>query len=284
MKLYSRPAVEVDWNGLQDDLRQIFSRKDKYGNSPGPIIHRLAWHSAATYDKKSNTGGTEGAGMRYLPESGHPANAGLHKARSYLAPLKVKHQGITYSDLWSFAGTFAVEVLGGPKISWRPGRQDHVEGEGVFEEGRIPDGAGDPNNKVDIPTYIRGVFARMGFNDQEMVALCGGHTLGGCAPKNSGFSGAWTDTAETFNNEYFQILLFKDYWTLTTNKAPGKEEYTDPRGKLMMLPTDMALVSDPELKKWVEIYAKDQQKFFDDFSLAWTKLQENGVKSFQDRT
>lgn len=27
---------------------------------------------------------------------------------------------------------------------------------------------------------------------------------------------------------------------------------------LMMLPTDMALVSDPEFKKWVEIYAADK--------------------------
>jgi len=44
-----------------------------------------------------------------------------------------------------------------------------------------------------------------------------------------------------------------------------------------MLPTDLALVEDPAFKKYVEIYAKDQKKFFEDFSSAFTKLLELGV-------
>jgi cytochrome c peroxidase len=45
----------------------------------------------------------------------------------------------------------------------------------------------------------------------------------------------------------------------------------------MMLPSDMALIADPALKKWVEVYAKDQDKFFVDFALAFSKLLHLGL-------
>jgi len=45
----------------------------------------------------------------------------------------------------------------------------------------------------------------------------------------------------------------------------------------MMLPTDMALKTDPEFLPWVELYARDQQKFFDDFKAAYEKLLSNGT-------
>jgi len=42
-------------------------------------------------------------------------------------------------------------------------------------------------------------------------------------------------------------------------------------------PSDLALVADPEFKKWVEVYAKDENKFFKDFASAFAKLLELGV-------
>jgi catalase (peroxidase I) len=44
----------------------------------------------------------------------------------------------------------------------------------------------------------------------------------------------------------------------------------------MMLPTDMALLEEP-FRQYVEIYAKDQQKFFDDFASAFLTLIELGM-------
>lgn len=32
--------------------------------SCGPVLVRLAWHASGTYDKETNTGGSNGAGMR----------------------------------------------------------------------------------------------------------------------------------------------------------------------------------------------------------------------------
>lgn len=45
----------------------------------------------------------------------------------------------------------------------------------------------------------------------------------------------------------------------------------------MMLPSDLALLADPEFKKWAELYAKDEGKFFKDFASAFSKLLELGV-------
>lgn len=48
--------------------------------------------------------------------------------------------------------------------------------------------------------------------------------------------------------------------------------------ELMMLPTDLALIEDAAFKPWVEAYADDKDLFFDDFSKAFAKLIELGVK------
>jgi cytochrome c peroxidase len=45
----------------------------------------------------------------------------------------------------------------------------------------------------------------------------------------------------------------------------------------MMLPSDIFLLSDPELKKWVQAYCKDEDLFFEHFSSAFSKLLELGV-------
>ena len=45
----------------------------------------------------------------------------------------------------------------------------------------------------------------------------------------------------------------------------------------MMLPTDIALVSDKQFKQWVDKYAADEPLFFKDFSAVVLKLFELGV-------
>lgn len=49
----------------------------------------------------------------------------------------------------------------------------------------------------------------------------------------------------------------------------------------MMLPGDMALAKDKNFRKYVEIYAKDEDKFFQDFSKACATLFELGVPKEQ---
>ena len=46
-----------------------------------------------------------------------------------------------------------------------------------------------------------------GFNDQEMVALIGAHTLGRCHTDRSGYVNPWTNAPTTFSNLYFQVRV-----------------------------------------------------------------------------
>ena len=58
----------------------------------------------------------------------------------------------------------------------------------------------------------------------------------------------------------------------------GPYQYVDaPTGKLMMFPSDLVLLQDKKFLKWVKVYGKDGNKFFDDFSKAFNKLEELGT-------
>lgn len=205
--------------------------------------------------------------MRFAPESDHGANAGLKVARDALEVVKEKFPWVTYSDIWTLAGVAAIQEMGGPSVPWRPGRADRTA-EHCTPDGRLPDGDKGPK-------HLRDIFYRMGFNDQEIVALSGAHALGRCHTDRSGFSGPWTFAPTSFTNEYFR-LLFDEKWRF--KKWDGPIQYEDLSTKeLMMLTTDMALVQDKSFRKFAEKYARDEQAFFGDFSKAFAKLLELGV-------
>ena len=58
-----------------------------------------------------------------------------------------------------------------------------------------------------------------------------------------------------------------------------KYQYKDDSGTLMMLPSDLVLIEDPEFKKYVELYAKEKKTFYKDFAAAFVKLEELGTKN-----
>lgn len=49
-------------------VRALLKQPEYDDGSAGPVLVRLAWHAAGTYDKETNTGGSNGAGMRYEQE------------------------------------------------------------------------------------------------------------------------------------------------------------------------------------------------------------------------
>lgn len=231
-------------------------------------------HSAGTYDAETDTGGSNGAGMRYEAEGGDPANAGLHHARLFLEPVKRQHAWITYADLWTLAGVTAIEAMGGPEIPWYPGRTDYVDDSKLPPRGRLPDAAQGAD-------HVRAIFYRMGFNDREIVALSGAHNLGRCHTANSGFEGKWVNNPTRFSNQYFRLLVSEE-WKEKTLPDSGIVQFAavDPitEEELMMLPTDMALVRDPEFLQWVKLYAEDKKVFFEDFKNVFFKLMELGIR------
>ncbi|KAM0388262.1 hypothetical protein ACHAO7_009586 [Fusarium culmorum] len=262
-----------DFAAVQKSIIDLLNQPDYDDGSAGPVLVRLAWHSSGTYDKVTDTGGSNGAGMRYEAEGGDPANAGLQNARVFLEPVKRLHPWITYSDLWTLAGVTAIHAMGGPEIDWLPGRTDFVDDSKLPPRGRLPDAAQGAE-------HIRHIFYRMGFNDREIVALSGAHNLGRCHTANSGFEGKWVNNPTRFSNQYFRLLL-SETWTEKTIPESGLLQFSsvdqDTEEELMMLPTDIALTTDSEFSKYVQLYAKDKDVFFKDFSKAFAKLLELGI-------
>jgi len=262
-----KPTPE-DYQKVYNEIAKQLWEKDDYDDgSYGPVLLRLAWHQSGTYDAATGTGGSNGATMRFAPEGSHGANAGLKNARDFLEPIKQQFPWISYGDLWTLAGVCAVQEMQGPTIPWRPGRQDK-DVAFCTPDGRLPDGS-------KTQDHIRAIFGRMGFNDQEMVALSGAHALGRCHADRSGFEGPWTFSPTVMTNDYFRLLM-EEKWGWKSWE--GKKQYEDASTKtLMMLPTDVALIKDPVFKGWVEKYAKDNDLFFKDFSSVCVKLFELGV-------
>ncbi|KAK9284568.1 hypothetical protein L1049_023743 [Liquidambar formosana] len=223
-----------------------------YNKKCAPIMLRLAFHDAGTYDAKTKTGGPNGS-IRNEEEYNRDANSGLKIAIDFCETVKVKHPKISYADLYQLAGVVAVEVTGGPTIDFVPGRKDIMVSP---EEGRLPDAK-------QGASHLREIFYRMGLSDKDIVALSGGHTLGGAHKDRSCFQGAWTNEPWKFDNSYFVELLKEA-------KVPLKED------ELLKLPTDRALVDDPKFRYYVERYAKDEEAFFTDYAASHKKLSELG--------
>ena len=252
---------------MRKAIEDTLDDEDYDDGSYGPVFVRLAWHSSGTYDNADGTGGSNGATMRFSPEAGWGANAGLLAARDRLEPIKKQFPWISYSDLWTLAGAVAIEAMGGPEIKWRPGRSDTEEtGHVPLPDGRLPDASKDHK-------HVRDIFYRMGFNDQEIVALMGAHGIGRCHSDRSGYDGPWTFSPTTYSNAFYTEL--KGKWH--KKKWKGPLQYEDKTGQLMMLPTDMWMIWDKKFRKFVDTYAADEEKFFADFADAFAKLLELGV-------
>ncbi|KHN41865.1 L-ascorbate peroxidase 3, peroxisomal [Glycine soja] len=204
-------------------------------NKCAPLMLQFAWNDAATYDAKSRRGGPNGSiRLRIGQELKHEANKGLENAVQYceIVKTKLKLKKVSYADLY----------------------QD--SNESPRTEGRFIDGEEDARN-------LRKIFSRMGLSDeQDIVALCGGHTLirtmypkvpmGETHKDRSKFEeGKSTNKPLKFDNSYFKELLSKD-------------------ASFSRLPMDYALVEDPKFHHCVERYARTHVKLTGTIGKRWT--------------
>ncbi|KAJ1450002.1 heme peroxidase [Pelagophyceae sp. CCMP2097] len=256
--------------GLKADVEALVKEKNC-----GPILIRLSWHDAGVFSTGALAGGCPNAAMRFTDggEGAFDANAGLPSvAIPLLTPITDKYVGggfISNADLWAFAANVAIGAMGGPVVPTRFGRTDAKSSADSVESqvGRLPDGDKGAG-------HLREIFHPKGFDDVDIVALSGAHTVGKCAPERSGFDGFWTEQPYIFDNTYFTEMLSKKYSAEVT--AKGCPQHRHAETKTMMLESDLALLQ-PPFRETVELYAKDQAAFFQRFTQAWVKLQENGV-------
>ena len=76
------------------------------------------------------------------------------------------------------------------------GREDATE---AGPKDRLPD----PSK----PEMMSSIYHRMGFTDNEIVAIMGCHTLGFARMDTSGYEGRWVQNPYVFDNSYYKEVL-----------------------------------------------------------------------------
>ncbi|CAB9499420.1 Desert hedgehog protein [Seminavis robusta] len=168
--------------------------RNGFGDSNFKTIVRLAFHDAM--------GGVDGR----LQESDSEHN-GLLGVLEDLGDLYDDNQAdlspLGRSDFfaWAYISAFYLTVPGNPP--WVPlnfGRAD--VGNGASED-KPPGGEfGSPDHSA-VLSYFSSNF---GFSENDAAIILGAHTLGGADTGNSGFTGDWTDTPDTFDSEYYETM------------------------------------------------------------------------------
>jgi len=83
-----------------------------------------------------------------------------------------------------------------------------------------------------------------------------------------------------FGNQYFRLLTWLEWKPKKLDNGVLQFVHVDEDlgEELMMLPTDMALLTDPSFKEWVVRYADDKEVFYADFAKAFAKSMELGIQ------
>jgi catalase-peroxidase len=211
---YAEEFKKLDLKAVKKDLYSLMTDSKEwwpadFGNY-GPLLIRMAWHSAGTYRISDGRGGAGSGAQRFPPLNSWPDNANLDKARRLLWPIKQKYgRKISWADLMILAGNCALESMGfktfgfgggridvweppedvywGPESEWLGDKRYTGDRElenplAAVQMGLIYVNPEGPNRNPDplaAAKDIREVFARMAMNDEETVALiAGGHAFG----------------------------------------------------------------------------------------------------------
>ncbi len=211
---YAEAFQTLDFPAVKRDIAEVLTTSQDWWPADfgryGPLMIRMAWHSAGTYRISDGRGGAGAAQQRFAPLNSWPDNVSLDKARRLLWPVKKKYgQKLSWADLIVLTGNVALESMGfktfgfgggrvdawepdedvywGPETEWLgdqryTGNRELEEPLGAVQMGLIyvnPEGPNGNPDPLAAARDIRETFRRMAMNDEETVALIsGGHTFG----------------------------------------------------------------------------------------------------------
>ncbi|MFH8252543.1 catalase/peroxidase HPI [Microbacterium sp. B2969] len=211
---YKAAFESLDLAAVKKDIEVVLTTSQDWWPADfghyGPLVIRMAWHSAGTYRVTDGRGGGGAGQQRFAPLNSWPDNVNLDKARRLLWPVKKKYgQSISWADLMILAGNVALESMGfqtfgfgggrpdvwepdddvywGPETTWLgderySGDRDLEKPLAAVQMGLIYVNPEGPNGQPDpllAARDIRETFSRMAMDDEETVALiAGGHTFG----------------------------------------------------------------------------------------------------------
>ncbi|WP_369254760.1 catalase/peroxidase HPI [Streptomyces sp. R35] len=211
---YAAAFKTLDLPAVKQDIAEVLTTSQDWWPADfghyGPLMIRMAWHSAGTYRISDGRGGGGAGQQRFAPLNSWPDNGNLDKARRLLWPVKKKYgQSLSWADLMILAGNVALESMGFETFGFAGGRPDVWEPDedvywgpeqvwlddqrytgdreledplGAVQMGLIyvnPEGPNGNPDPIAAARDIRETFRRMAMNDEETVALiAGGHTFG----------------------------------------------------------------------------------------------------------
>ena len=221
---YAEAFSGLDLAAVKRDIAEVLTDSKDWWPADfghyGPLMIRMAWHSAGTYRISDGRGGAGAGQQRFAPLNSWPDNVSLDKARRLLWPVKKKYgRTISWADLIVLTGNVALESMGfktfgfgggridtweseedvywGPETTWLgderySGDRELADPFGAVQMGLIYVNPQGPNGNPDplaAARDIRETFRRMAMNDEETVALiAGGHTFGkthGAGPEDA---------------------------------------------------------------------------------------------------
>jgi catalase-peroxidase len=211
---YAKEFSRLDLAAVKADIAAVLTDSKDWWPADfgtyGPLMIRMAWHSAGTYRISDGRGGAGAGQQRFAPLNSWPDNVSLDKARRLLWPVKKKYgRKLSWADLMVLTGNVALETMGfktfgfgggradtwepdedvywGPETEWLDdqrysGDRELSEPLGAVQMGLIyvnPEGPNGNPEPLAAARDIRETFRRMAMNDEETVALiAGGHTFG----------------------------------------------------------------------------------------------------------
>ncbi len=251
-RLYEILSLKDEHRLASEVLTELLSQSISLEDAPKFL--RMSFHDSGNFDIQTGKGGANGS-LRF--ELDREENISLKPYFEKLEILKkaMDERGIkvSYADLIAFAGAVAVYKTGGPNIKLNTGRVDTNE-------------AGHRMHILSSDLRIKELienFSVMGFSTQDLIVLSGAHTLG----KANGIP--MTKDLYRFSNSYYKKLV--EFCNGIRND------------NITFLNTDVALLDISETKNFVELYARDEAKFFEDFEKTYVKLSLLGQQKSPTR-
>ena len=240
-----------------------------------------AWASASTYRNSDMRGGANGARIRLAPQKDWEANKPEQLEKVLDVYSKISEEtGASIADIIVLAGNAGIEKASGKSVPFTPGRGDASQEQTDIESFEVLEPVSDGfrnyhKSGLNAPAeeFLLDKAQLLGLTAPELTVLYGGMRSLGISTNDYGL---FTENKDVLSNDFFDTLLdmsveWKPNGTGNSyeafNRVSGDKERSATR-------TDLVFGSNSQLRALAEVYASHDgnEKFVDDFILAWNKV------------